>query len=488
MRQRLKARPEPKVHPDPDLLTAYIERALPPGERSQVVQHLAECGYCREIVSLSLPGQPEQVVAPPVPVRSRWWNPVYRWGAVAATIAVAVTLVVEKPWKPSSKAFERPTTISDNSQAAVSSQASAGASTVGSPANTKPATESAATVVEPPKTPLSLASNTPVRGAAGAGGPAFREDRRVAEGESPNVSRATIGGVIGGARQAPVAASAPPPPSVTATQAEPASAMQVAVKDAEQDYVNRTILSSQGASTTAEKSKVPEAPSPRETAAAQDAARARKSAPKITSQSLVASAMDMPVVPPSTKDEQSAPSPADSTLAKSGGFAYGLKSTLNKAVSKTVTTVKKGTKSAISAPFSLAAPSAVSSLVDADRQTDKAASERILWSITPDGKLLRSTDVGQWHEVNPPGADLRFRVVEPHHGPEVWVGGDHGTLIHSWNAGVNWSQLNVPDSTTSDITGISIDGDNVQVKTSNGQTFVSNDHGKTWVPLQQQPQ
>src|SRR5690348_13277873 len=99
VRQRLAARQAPQTHPDPDLLTAYVEQALGETERSQVVEHLAACSHCREVVSLSLPEQPVQAApAQPSALWARFWLPAFRWTAVAATIAIAAALVIEKPW------------------------------------------------------------------------------------------------------------------------------------------------------------------------------------------------------------------------------------------------------------------------------------------------------------------------------------------------------------------------------------------------------
>ena len=485
LRQRLKARPEPKVHPDLDLLTAFIEQVLPEAERSQVVQHLADCGYCREIVALSLPEpQPDQVAAAPAPRRTIWWVPAYRWAAVAATVAIAATLVVEKPWKRSSTSLEPAKTVSEDSQGAAS-QPSSGTIAPAPAANNAPTTESPATGNDA----LGMATPAPARASrrndGGAPGLVARDDGAV-KAESQNRSGVVLG-AIDGLRKAPVMAPAPPPP-VTVVQAAPVPATQASTMDAEPDYLNRTILNNQTAETSA-KAVPPEAPTPRGASAAQDVGQARKFTPKISAQYLADNKMDVPVVPPQTEAEAAAPSAADSTLAKSGGFK--LKSRAREAISKTVTTVKNAAsaKSAPSTFFSLAAPASISgsSLTDADHDATRTSPPQVRWRITPEGTLLRSTDVGGWHQVYSESPDIQFRVVQPH-GSEVWAGGNHGTLIHSWDGGVDWNKLSVPDSSASDITGISIDGDNVQVKTSNGQTFVSNDHGKTWVPLQQQPQ
>jgi photosystem II stability/assembly factor-like uncharacterized protein len=107
--------------------------------------------------------------------------------------------------------------------------------------------------------------------------------------------------------------------------------------------------------------------------------------------------------------------------------------------------------------------------------------QKIHWSVTPDGRLINSTDSVKWHEVQTQNPDIQFRVVVTE-GRHVWAGGNNATLIHSWNGGVNWETLKVPEA--GDITDISIEQD-LQVKTSDGQTYVSTDHGQTWVPLQQ---
>ena len=54
--------PSAVSHPDPDLLTAFVECSLPEWERVQVVGHLAECTRCRDVVALA---QPELVTSSP---------------------------------------------------------------------------------------------------------------------------------------------------------------------------------------------------------------------------------------------------------------------------------------------------------------------------------------------------------------------------------------------------------------------------------------
>src|SRR5258706_7358466 len=52
---RLRAAVPERAHPDADLLAAFAEQALSTTERDGVLQHLAHCGDCREVVALALP-------------------------------------------------------------------------------------------------------------------------------------------------------------------------------------------------------------------------------------------------------------------------------------------------------------------------------------------------------------------------------------------------------------------------------------------------
>lgn len=78
-------------HPDADALTAFAERSLPNLERSVVMEHLARCGECREVLALALP-EIEEVVMPAL-VRRPWLSmPALRWGAIAASLIVVLSV------------------------------------------------------------------------------------------------------------------------------------------------------------------------------------------------------------------------------------------------------------------------------------------------------------------------------------------------------------------------------------------------------------
>ena len=89
-------------HPDANFLAAFVEKTLTKRERTQVLNHLAQCAECRELAALTLPG--EVGVAQPVSLAARrWWSawPTLRWGALAAALgAAAIVMVLHSyPWR-----------------------------------------------------------------------------------------------------------------------------------------------------------------------------------------------------------------------------------------------------------------------------------------------------------------------------------------------------------------------------------------------------
>src|ERR1700740_2006161 len=91
--ERLKVSAPLSSHPDANVLTAFTERTLPSSEQAVVLEHLARCGDCRDIVALALPamevGEP---AGASVWLGKRWSWPAVR-GAVFATGIIAVAAV-----------------------------------------------------------------------------------------------------------------------------------------------------------------------------------------------------------------------------------------------------------------------------------------------------------------------------------------------------------------------------------------------------------
>lgn len=95
VRERLKVKGAAiAAHPDADLLTAFTEQSLTGRERAGVMEHLSQCGDCREVVALALPDEVvEDIVVAKGGFRGNWFRlPALRWAAVAVGIAVAVSV------------------------------------------------------------------------------------------------------------------------------------------------------------------------------------------------------------------------------------------------------------------------------------------------------------------------------------------------------------------------------------------------------------
>ena len=83
-----------EAHPEADLLTAFVEHSLADSERARMLEHLAHCTDCREIVMLALPAtETVAITTSSRRVRNRWFNwPVLRWGVVAAGIIAVASI------------------------------------------------------------------------------------------------------------------------------------------------------------------------------------------------------------------------------------------------------------------------------------------------------------------------------------------------------------------------------------------------------------
>jgi hypothetical protein len=83
-------------HPDADVLTAFSEQSLPERDRATVLEHLALCGDCREIVILAQPAvEATQTTIRSAPTRWLVW-PALRWGFVGVgAFAIASLGVVQ---------------------------------------------------------------------------------------------------------------------------------------------------------------------------------------------------------------------------------------------------------------------------------------------------------------------------------------------------------------------------------------------------------
>ncbi len=104
--ERLRSAGAPDgAHPESNLLAAFAEQALSAAEHESLVQHLAQCAECREMVALSLPAlevAPERATEAAAPVervsiprRQTWfaWNRL-GWAGLAAGVVIAASVLM----------------------------------------------------------------------------------------------------------------------------------------------------------------------------------------------------------------------------------------------------------------------------------------------------------------------------------------------------------------------------------------------------------
>jgi hypothetical protein len=98
---------QPDIHPDADSLNAFAERALPDAERGRVLEHMAGCVRCRDIVYLAqqtagVEMEPSAVAEPKTGPRRGWLSPLLTgwriaWIPAAALAAIGGVLVWVHP-------------------------------------------------------------------------------------------------------------------------------------------------------------------------------------------------------------------------------------------------------------------------------------------------------------------------------------------------------------------------------------------------------
>jgi hypothetical protein len=105
------------------------------------------------------------------------------------------------------------------------------------------------------------------------------------------------------------------------------------------------------------------------------------------------------------------------------------------------------------------------------------------WTLSPEGQVERSMDLGRtWQVVSVPGGGL-FRALSSV-GTQVWAGGKQGLLVHSPDSGQSWNRVtpNISDRTLSaDVIRIDFsDASSGTLSTSDGEIWVTADAGQTW--------
>lgn len=434
-------------HPDADLLTAFAEQALAGGERDRIVEHLARCGDCREVVSIAVPPQiePQPIADSP----SNWFRwPVLRWTAVAAGVALIAALGImqyrgqHSQQLASNVVFEKqamatpgqgPQASAPPTMPAAGMKPDAGMKDAGTKKDRLAASHSEALAESQPgptdskvfrsRTNAAGAIGGPIAG-AGIGSGAARERNGIA-GAAWAGSLRTLAPSAAAQQNpflGPAQRPAPVPPASQMVEVQ-AEGAQVTTPTAAQDRIQDQLV----------------------------------------------------------QNEPAAPSAAS---ASPGEFVAKAKPASAQASASTLAP----------APSLHAEPILMKSLAVAR------------WTISPAGALQRSLDGGKtWLQVNPAGpeaiASNLMRSANPESPPvifrslsvssnasEVWAGGSGAALYHTVDGGKRWTRV-VPAAS-----GISVSGDIASIQfsdprhgtvtTSNAEVWATADDGQTWLKQQ----
>jgi Photosynthesis system II assembly factor YCF48 len=421
------------VHPDPDLLAAFSEKSLRDRERSQVLQHLADCADCREILSLAMPSIED---APfPRPETSSWLSwPVLRWGALVACVVV-VSAAVTLRYGGRRSAERSPV------EQAVAERAAAPASTVASNIPQQNREEQEIRVA--PRLPAQAgqdpgaAANLTKQGEQGlaagkvaimadAVAPRELDQKKAAEEKTSDRLAGTF--TTNSAYQpASPAASAPSPAA-----GKPREEFQTVEP---LDKIRNNAVQSPG--TTSETTTVEGA---------------------VASKAEMSASAKLKAKDESSQNEPQKEARIASTRAVGGASSGNV--TVN--------------------PLSAA--------VAQNGSNDYAKRARadhnpLRWTLSADGSLQRSSDLGKTWQTIPVGSNPVFRALAANDS-DIWAGGAAGALYHSSDAGQNWVQVTVVAGgkpLAADIVGVDFsDAEHGKVTTSIRETWTTNDAGRTW--------
>ncbi len=442
-----RAAPE-QTHPDPDLLAAFAEQALSATERDGVLQHLALCGDCREVVALSLPAAdrvPPQTapqtadvdgvrtdvrtavsrVGAPAPHKLRFAWPNLRWAALAAGVVVAAAALLLYPGK-----LNQATLPSVNPQVATTSPPASGSQIASSsvPSSAPPSsitssrTDQLAVMVKTdeaqPKSELRLSKKLKA-GQVVTPSPQAESGILLADNNKDSGQAGKL--------------SATPPASAGAFHYDARSSRAA----------SETVEASGAAAAVTTEPSTENALVARNNAPGNDAPAIEKAKPALQEKQA---------------DEEEQKTPA----------------------------------AAVPGPVRLQARNVMSAATLASTAKQSLA-PHVTWAITA-GALQRSLDSGQsWQDALHADHPL---LCYASHDEHVWTGGQAGTLFHSADNGVTWVQVQPSIKArqlSSDITHIELRNNELRgnlrddarraeiiVSTNNNEIWSSADDGKTW--------
>jgi|SRR5579862_2211846 len=476
VRERLKAAEPTAGHPDADVLTAFVEQSLRSVERARVLDHLARCADCRDVVALALPATEDAGAVTLVPHRGWLTWPTLRWAFVAAGIMVIASFGVMR-YRESAQPEQLSRYAAQKVEVARESRASAPVSAVARPetkrdkalvpsARSEADTKSGAAVEPKQLVDTELASAQPAT---------KQMDRLSSQQPSANDFHGSVGGPI--KRQI---SNGPNPPA------------QWQQQNAQLPPVRMI------------------APAAPPAATAPQGANAGANTGNLSQAVTVEVAGEAKPVATEAQDQNS-----QAQLQSSDSQERSAYSTVGKAKAPV------NVETASAAPATDAAGQQELPRQDGNingRNFVLATTPALLprWTISATGSLQRSFDQGStWQDVDVNAnsalsmssleafaktsrarekdsnkkalkaavATPTFRVVTAL-GSEVWAGGSAGALYHSADAGSHWTRV-FPSAAGTNLSGdvLSLEFSDPQhgrITTSTPETWTTADEGQTW--------
>src|SRR5271163_2855879 len=447
--KRLQETAAPGTHPDVDLLTAFAEQSLAESERARVMDHLAACSDCREVIALTLPAMElAAVAASPTPARSRWFAwPVLRWGvAVAGMIAIASIGIVQYRQRQKSdtlvSSLASPNETTAAPQQAVSPSPAASESQEYLQQIVKERQEQAQK-----EALASRADNSAVNMLARSANPASPAARAMRGAPSGTSAGAAIRSGSAGVA-APKAALSRPRNTFTVAEASKSATPQAAAMPAPNPTVVQAVEAPSSQTVeVVESQAVPAAPTAKDQASDQ---------------------LD--------EKQKELPSQYDSSKNLSVLEAKNL------AASQAASGAQR-----VSPRWSISADGALQRSLDQGKTwLDVDVNSGLVSGVSTMAVTAESTQGPENTKKKvkaQPSPSPVFRAVSAQ-GAEVWAGGSAAMLYHSADSGVHWARV-LPFSSgatlTGDITSIEFsDAQHGRIVTSSGEVWITSDHGQTW--------
>jgi photosystem II stability/assembly factor-like uncharacterized protein len=463
VRARLQ-RPTPattEAHPDADLLTAFAEHTLAGNERDHLLEHIARCSDCREVVALALPATEAVALTLAASARTGWFSlPVLRWGVVAAGVVLLASVgIMQYRQRQLEKTLVATSLMSREQPAESASQSPApppsatGSEPVTPPAESKKRTEMGkqteiskkAPAPVPPPAENSLAVSKPIDKQVHAPNAIFPRPEPMRRSTSVGAAHSATGGYGFASRAGRSSIGGPITPR---SDAEPAAADQLQGLSKAKPALDQT-------------------------------APALAPAPLLHAQPTL----------------MKGPVHVRWTISASGGLQRSIDGgntwidvdvgANNSTTATLVRPVQSGTTVEVSgAAPQLQTESNSETELEAKAETKSETKSQTKFAAKSATKPSAAAGVKS-AEAGPALPRTIFRAVSvTSNAGEVWAGGSGGALYHTWDGGNRWARV-IPSDAASTLTGdiIAIQFPNPRngiVTTSTTEVWTTLDAGQTW--------